>query len=617
MDPKLSGYKPDRKIGTTTLRDLQKIKAFADEQLQKQKMEKEKAAMMSMNGSIMNPTQQGLNSFLNILGNLTNASKQNGTGTVNGETAQNTGITGNTQAQPQAAANPFRASSPAPSNTDIYSGLAQGINTGNISNAYDMSSLNSLSQKLTTNPNITISDLESMKNEVSMAKVDITDKLATAQADFSNIQSQKETAEANVTKLEGEVNTAETQKESAQKTLESDKSNMNSSVKARDKLDEQLSTVNDDYKAKCDTVKQEESAKAEAQQNVSNAQTSVANAQAGVTMATQQLSSAEATLASTPETINGVPNPAYATAKAAVERAKAQKEQAEQELESSEKSLQEAQTKLQSAEERLTQAQDAKEQTLQTLQQTDSEYKDMAKKCEQLQKQVETTQEAYDTSLETFNNANTNYEKLNTELQSQQGILNQLEVYEAKLDNIQDAANKVNELEEQINEKMQAKDQMTKEMLEHANASEGCSASKTPAENLLSMKDGPKRLNQYAYTETPVNINGMQGVDPTQSRAQLGRSVIEADASFFEASGCIANSDGSYTNSENGMTWINLDNNTWVRTDTLNTYPEYMSMAQERYPDVASAFERSQAQNNDYGIQGLRPNDNLRKFMDF
>ena len=292
-------------------------------------------------------------------------------------------------------------------------------------------------------------------------------------------------------------------------------------------------------------------------------------------------------------------------------------EQAEKELETAEKSLQEAETKLQAAEERLTTAQDAKEQTLQNLQQTDSKYKDMAKKCEQMQKQVENAQETYDTSLETFDNTSANYERLNTELQSQQGILNQLEVYQAKLDNIQAASDKVTQLEEQINQKLQAKDQMTKEMLEHANASEGCSASKTPAENLLSMKDGPKRLNQYAYTETPVNINGMQGVDPTQSRAQLGRSVIEADASFFEASGCIANSDGSYTNSENGMTWINLDNNTWVRTDTLNTYPEYMSMAQERYPDVASAFERSQAQNNDYGIQGLRPNDNLRKFMDF
>ena len=618
MVPRLMGYNPDKRIGTTTFGELQKMKAFADAQLQRQKLEKAKqqAEMMSMQGSIM-PGNQGMNMFMNILGKLVPNDVQQTNNSNNTGTSQGASGTGNT-ASAQPAANRSSASAPMISNnnSEVYSGLAQGVDTGNISSAYDMSGLNSISQKLTTSPNITIEDLESMQNEVSMSKVDIAERLATAQADFSNIQSQKSTAESNVTRLEGEVNTAETQKESAQKTLETDKSNMNSSVKARDQLDEQLASVNDEYKAKCDTVKQEESAKAEAQQDVSNAKTSVAQAQSGVTMATQQLSSAEATLASTPETINGVPNPAYATAKAAVESAKVQKEQAEKELETAEKSLQEAETKLQAAEERLTTAQDAKEQTLQNLQQTDSKYKDMAKKCEQMQKQVENAQETYDTSLETFDNTSANYERLNTELQSQQGILNQLEVYQTKLDNIQAASDKVTQLEEQINQKLQAKNQMTNEMLENANATEGCSASKTPAENLISMKDGQQKLDRFAYTSKMHTTKaGLTFFDVSQMKVQDTAEVINEDASYFEKSGCLANADGSYTNPENGVTWIDVGGGTWARTDTLYKHQEYMNIAKEKYPETVEALRRAQDQLPDYGIVGLTANSNLRKFM--
>lgn len=492
------------------------------------------------------------------------------------------------------------------------SGLVQGVNTSSSSaSSTGMRSLDNIASKL-NNPNISTEDLNALKGQLGQEKVNVAGQLAEAQADYSNIQSQLKVAESNVTRLEGEVGNAEAAKTDAQNTLKDNTSQLNQSVKARDQLDDQLSSVNSEYKEQCTNVKNCESEKSSAQNDVSSAKTSVAQAESGVTMATQQLSAAQNTLGSTPQTINGQPNPAYASAQAAVKSAERQKEQAETALDKANKSLEEANSRLNTAEENLQSAQDAKHETLQNLQETDSEYKDAAKRCETAQKGVEASQDNYDASLETFDEASANYEKLNTELESQEGIVNQLEVYEAKVENLQSASTKVDEMSATIDEKLQAREQAAAAMLEHADATSGCSAAKTPAENLLSMENGPQRLNQYAYTEAVVvNEAGMMGFDISQARARIGDEIIHSDASLFENSGCISNADGSYTNTENGMTWINLEGDTWIRTDCIGDSAGYLDMAKEKYPDVVDAYYRAQEQRPDYGIQGLRPNDNL------
>ncbi len=623
----ISGFdKGDKKIGTTTLRDLQIMKQYANEKLSAE-MSMQNSIMMarlaqiramqqqgsSGNGSSIEGVTKNLESLattgLNLFKNI-KASKANNPAQTN-----NAGQTNNSPAAP--AQNSPAVRTPAvPSSSSAPSGLAQGVDTSDSSATVDTSVLDNISGKLDY-AHLSTDDLTSLQSELGTKKVEVAEKLSAAQADYSNIQGQHETAEANVTRLEGEIGTAETTKKDAQKTLTNSKSQLNQSTKARDQLDDQLASVNEDYKEKCTAVKNCESEKTSAQTEVSRAKTSVAQAESGVSMATQQLSSAQSTLASTPQTINGQPNPQYQVAQAAVKAAEQQKTQAEAALEKANKSLEEANSRLNTAEENLKTAQDAKNETLQTLQETDSKYKDMAKRCEQMQKSVETSQENYDTSLETLDTANTNYEKLNTELESQQGILNQLEVYNAKLENLQQVSSRVDEIESTINQQLQAREQTTETMLEHANATEGCSATKTPAENLISMKDGQQKLDRFAYTASKIETNaaGLLLVDEHQMKVKNADQVINEDASFFEKSGCIANSDGSYTNPENGLTWIDVGGGTWLRTDTLHRHQEYMNIVNEKYPGVVDAFHRAQDQLPDYGVVGLTANSNLRKYM--
>ena len=616
----ISGFnKGDKKIGTTTLRDLQIMKQYANEKFAAEMSMQNSILMARLNqikamqqsgqkgGSGMDGLKKNLESLAKTgvdLYNNINASKSNNSAPANNNTpapAQNT---------------PAVRTPAAPSSSSAPSGLAQGVDTSDSSATVDTSVLDSISGKLDY-PHLTTDDLTSLQSQLSNKKVEVAEKLSAAQADYSNVQGQYETAEENVTRLNGEIDTAETSKKDAQKSLTNNKSQLNQSTKARDQLDDQLSSVNADYKEKCTAVKNCESEKASAQTEVSSAKTSVAQAETGVTMATQELSSAQATLSSTPQTINGQPNPQYQVAQSAVKAAEQKKAQAEASLEKANKSLDEANNRLNTAEENLKTAQDAKSQTLQTLQETDSKYKDMAKRCDQMQKSVETSQENYDTSLETLDTANANYEKLNTELKSQQGILNQLEVYNTKLENLQQVSSRVDEIESTINQQLQAREQTTESMLEHANATEGCSAAKTPAENLISMKDGQQKLDRFAYTASKIETNkaGLLLVDEHQMKVKNADHIIKEDASFFEKSGCIANSDGSYTNPENGLTWINVGDGTWLRTDTLHRHQEYMNIVSEKYPDVVDAFHRSQDQNADYGIVGLTANSNLRKYM--
>ena len=621
----ISGFdKGDKKIGTTTFRDLQIMKQYANEKFAAE-MSMQNSIMMARLNQIRAMQQQGSQGSGSTIEGLTKNLESMATTGINlfkdikaskaNNPAQTTNSVNNTT-KTQSPASTTRTQAPRAADNNTYTGLAQGVDTSNSSVTFDTSSLENIESKL-ENQNISSSDLTSLQSQLANEKVNVAEKLAAAEADFSNIQGQQKTAEANVTRLQEEVGNAETAKTDAQKTLADNKSQLNQSTKARDQLDDQLASVNSDYKEKCTAVKNCESEKSSAQTEVSTAKTSVAQAESGVTLATQQLTSAQNTLNSTPQTINGYPNPAYATAQAAVKTAEAQKQQAEQALQTAKQKLEGAEQNLQAAEERLSSAQEAKSQTLQTLQETDSKYKDMAKRCEQMQKGVENSQKAYDTSLETFDETSANYEKLNTELQSQQGILNQLEVYQTKVDTLKQASERVASVEASINEKLQSRENTTNTMLEHANATEGCSAAKTPAENLISMKDGQQRLNDFAYTASKIETNkaGLLLVDEHQMKVKNADQVIKEDASFFEKSGCIANSDGSYTNPENGLTWINVGDGTWLRTDTLHRHQEYMNIVSEKYPDVVDAFHRSQDQNADYGIVGLTANSNLRKYM--
>ena len=497
-----------------------------------------------------------------------------------------------------------------------YSGYVQGVSQ--LANSgYDTSKVDSIIQQLNTNSSLSSKNLIAMQNDLSMQSVSASSALASAQADFSNIRSQQLTAQANVQRLESAVDSAETAKDVAQKGLDNSTSNLNSSIKARDTLDEQLSAVNEEYKNNCDNVKKEESNKSNAQGEVSSAKQSKATAQSAVSVAEQSLISAETTLAGTPKNLeNGAPNPQYEVAKAAVEKAKLEKKQAHESLRQAEELLASTEKKLDSANKALEQAQSVKHQTLQNLEKTDLKYKDMAAKCEQLQTTVENNQKSYDTSLETFDDTNANFERLNTELESQQGILNQLEVYENKLENLKLASNKIKETQLEVEEQLKARNAVTQEMLQKAAETEGCSASKTPAENVLSMKNGPQQMSEFAYTSKPVNKNGVTWFDVSNMKALEGMEVINEDSSFFEKSGCFANSDGSYTNSENGYTWINLKDNTWVRTDVLNSKDEYINLAREKYPEALAAAERADAQHADFGIQGWQVNQNLGQYGD-
>lgn len=48
------------------------------------------------------------------------------------------------------------------------------------------------------------------------------------------------------------------------------------------------------------------------------------------------------------------------------------------------------------------------------------------------------------------------------------------------------------------------------------------------------MKDGPAKLNNFAYTGKMVNTPNGSFVDESQMKALQGKDVIKEDASFFE-----------------------------------------------------------------------------------
>ncbi len=595
----ISGFdKGDKKIGTTTLRDLQIMKQYANEKLSAE-MSMQNSIMMARLAQIRAMQQSGQKGGSGLDGlnkNLASLAKtgvdlyKNISSSKNANAPQTTSPTTNAS-KTQSPASTSRTQAPKATDNNTYTGLAKGIDTSS-NGTFDMNSLNNIEQSLNGNQNLSLQDLNSMQTQISTSKADVSQQLTDAQTNLSNLENQKETATKQVQELQGSIGEAETAKTDAKQNLDTSKSKLNQSVKARDQLDDQLASVNEDYKQKCNTVKQEEQAKSNAQQEVSTAKGEVTQAQSGLTMATQQLASAQATLQSTPQTINGYPNPAYASAQAAVRAAEQQKQQAEQALQTAEQKLDGAEQNLQAAEERLSQAQEAKSQTLQTLQETDSKYKDMAKRCEQMQKGVENSQKSYDTAIDTFNETSANYEKMNTELQSQQGILNQLEVAQSKINNLQQASSKVGELENTVNQKIQTAnssgesnfESVKNDMIANANKSQGCGANKTIMENLLSAKDYD--LGKCTGELWGAHLNSTYG-----------------SSAEFEAQGYIKNADGSFTDPRTGVTMINVlgDDKTWVSQAGLSGDGEteiYGSKATagRDYPGLFDAIERNQQQ---------------------
>lgn len=555
---------------------------------------------MTKNGSIMrrenleqpsqnNNTQNISNSVADIMGILNKAIGQLGNLSSNSNPVNTTNN--------QATINNSSGGEPSVSdNGASFTGLAQDVNTSNTSKGVDMSEINAMSASLNRNSNITTNDLTEMKDNLLSKKVDLASNLLRAQADYSNIQSQMQTAESNVTKLEGAIGTEETARDGAKKDLDNNTSNLNSSIKARDSLDDQLSAVDEQYKSDCEVVKTKEQEKTIAQNEVSTARTAKSKAEADVTSATQALTSAQNTLSSTPETLSdGSPNPQYEVAQAAVKEAEQQKEQADKALQEANKSLEAAEQKLETTEQGLQQAQEAKQSTLTNLQKTDSQYKDMAKKCEQMQETVEKNQDAYDNSLETYDETNSNYERLNSELESQQGIINQLGVYETKVENLQTASEKVNQLEASINQKMQTAqnsensensnfEDVKKDLLTNASKSEGCSANKSILENLVAAKDYDLSKCTGDLWDTHLN-------------------VAYGSAAEFESQGYIKNSDGSFTDPRTGVTMINVLGNdyTWISQEGLAGAGEVSefgskALAGRDYPGLFDAIERNQRQ---------------------
>lgn len=468
-----------------------------------------------------------------------------------------------------------------------YSGIAE---TGGVSppSSSSAAKYNTLSSTLNNNDFDAPQLKEYIKNEINPYVSDTQANLVNTKADYNVLLGQKSQAEENVSTLQEQIGTAETAYKNSEKDLSTNESNLESAVQARDQMDEQLSSLNSEYKTSCDDVKAKEKSKSEAQTNVSNCKTQVSNAETAFNSASSAYESAQQALNNTPQTLeDGTPNPAYEAAKTAAENAKIKKEEAQKTLEQAKTELQSAQQNLESADGELTESQNSKKEILQNLTKTESEQSKLAENCLKLENQVETAQQNYDTSLETFDDSKNNYERLNSELESANGILTQCDNYQAKVNDLQAEANKAEELKANAEKALRTKDSslanetmeqveqeriasMKREMLEHANSSEGCSASKTPAENLLSMQNGPYAMTDKSRTAGLVSTASGTWLDTTNVQVTIHNDVIEGqDSSYFESLGCISNADGSFTNPENGETYVNVEGDTWVNTLVL------------------------------------------------
>uniref|UniRef100_UPI004027D85C hypothetical protein n=1 Tax=Candidatus Scatousia sp. TaxID=3085663 RepID=UPI004027D85C len=477
-----------------------------------------------------------------------------------------------------------------------YSGYAQNLNN-NLNASIDSSVLTDVRQAISNGwSSMACSNLKpSLANE----SVKANQALAQAQANFNALANQKATAEANVSRLETQADGAKNQSETAKTSLEQNKSNLNSSIQARDKMDEQLSSVNSEYDEACSNVKAEEKNKSSAQNELSSAKTSVAKAEASVNAATQSLQSAETTLANTPQTLeDGTPNPQYQAAKAAVAKARTEKQQAQTSLEEAKQCQETAQTKLNQVEQTLVQAQETKANVLKKLKQSESKYKDLAEKCDTMQDKVEQNQEQYDTAVQTYDDTTANYERLNSELQTQQGILTQYEAMENQVEALKDSASSIKELGDELDKHIELvkkteagadgisaedKAKIEADVLKNSSSTEGCSASKTPLENMLASKD-------YDVSRCTGEVwhNSMNGVFGSSSE--------------FESRGYIKNSDGSFTDPRTGVTMINVKGDDYEWLTAGNGFSQqvgahvYNDLIGRDWPGAAEAVERAKSQ---------------------
>ena len=484
------------------------------------------------------------------------------------------------------------------SSGEQYSGYAQNLNN-NFSGGIDSSVLTNVRQAISNS--WTATSLSNLKPSLANESVKANQALAQAQANFNSLSNQKATAEANVSRLETQTDGAKNESETAKTSLEQNKSNLNSSIQARDKMDEQLSSVNSEYNEACTSVKTEEKNKSLAQKELSSAKSSVAKAQAAVNSATQSLQSAEASLANTPQTLeDGTPNPQYQVAKAAVDKAKTEKQQAQISLQEAEQYQKSAEEKLNQAEQTLTQAQETKADILKKLQQSESQYKNLAEKCEQMQGNVEQNQEQYDTALQTYDDTSANYERLNSELQTQQGILTQYEAVENQLEALKDSASSIKELSDKLDKQIELakkaeagadgisdedKSKIEADILKNSSSTEGCSASKTPLENLLASKD--------------YDVSNCKGEVWHESMNGVFGSSAE-----FESRGYIKNSDGSFTDPRTGITMVNLKGDDYEWLAAGNGFSQisgdhvYNNLIGRDWPGAAEAAERAKTQQN-------------------
>jgi len=463
-----------------------------------------------------------------------------------------------------------------------YSGYAEGLS--NTSGTLGVDSNNISSMRATVNSGDT-SSLTALKPQLSAEKAKMNETLASVQADYSVLQNQKQTAESNIEDLESTVDTIGQERDDANTALQNNKSSLNSSIEARDAMDEQLSAVNNQYTKDCENVKTQEQSKTKAQSEVSDAKSSKAKADSAVSTASQNLQAAESALSSTPETLeDGKPNPQYEAAKAKVEEAKKNYEEAQKAQKEAENTLNTAQQKLTEAEQSLSDAQSAKKATLKSLQQTDSNCKELANKCEKMEEHVETSQENYDESVQTYDETNANYERYNSELEAQQGILSQYQAVETRLNEVKNMSSEVNQLEKDLDKKLASqknglseteKKTVGDDLLQNAYASEGCSASKTPLENLISSKD-------YDLSQCKGNV------------WEPGLASITATSEELSAQGYIKNSDGSFTDPRTGVTMVNAlqDDKNWVQSCYTGVSLSFTGSAGTNLSDVQNLIGR-------------------------
>lgn len=504
---------------------------------------------------------------------------------------------------------------------NTVSGIAQGVSSSPyVSSGGDYSKIESQLKSNTFNG----AELSQyIKSEVNPYVETAQTNLANAQADYNVLLGQKDKAASDVSNLQSQMGTAETSYKSAEKSLSSNKSHLDSSIKARDEMDEQLSAVNSEYKTSCDNVKTKEQAKSAAQTQVSSCKSGVSQAETNLSSATASYESAEQALKNTPQTLeNGSPNPAYTAAVKARDEALEKKNAAQTALTKAKEELKNAEAQLTKAEEELKTAQSSKKEILQKLSQTKSEQSKLASTCNKLEGQVEDAQENYDASLNAYDESKNNYDRLNTELESANGILTQCDQYQAKIDKLKTESDNAQKLKAQADDALKDKDANVSsnaetnarkaQIMENANKSKGCSASKTPAENLLSMEDGPYPLNHMAWGKTLMNGRFVEGYD---TRILTHEPIIHDDANFFKEAGCIANSDGSFTNPENGETYIEVASGTWANTSSLSTSSEatqYVQNIRSKYPDAYKTEARANNQRQagyGYMYDGIRIGD--------